>query len=132
MRHLQTGPLEAALDVEALIGFAAVEDGLVAADLLCDEVEGLDQTKTQLLPLLVLCDGNVLDVADFTEVVDASKANCVLARVNYTISGTARSSRSLQWHDATQGTPFLFGGECHTIFSLQSARPYQRPSRRPR
>lgn len=75
MRHLESGPLKAALDVEALVCLAAVEDGLVAADLLGDEVEGLDEAETQLLALLVLCDGDVLDVADQAKVVDASEGS---------------------------------------------------------
>lgn len=73
MRHLQTGPLEAALDVEALVGLAAVEDGLVAADLLGDEVQRLDEAEAELLALLVLCDGDVLDVAYQAQVVDAGR-----------------------------------------------------------
>lgn len=74
MRHLQPSPLKAALDVEALVGLAAVEDGLVAADLLGDEVESLDEAEAQLLALLILGDGDVLDVADQPEVVNASDA----------------------------------------------------------
>lgn len=69
--HLQSSPLEAALDVEALVGLAAVEDRLVGADLFGDEVEGLDQAQAQLLALLVLCDGDILDVSDQAEVVNA-------------------------------------------------------------
>ena len=34
VRHLQTGSLESALDVEALVRLGAVQDGLVAADML--------------------------------------------------------------------------------------------------
>lgn len=74
VRHLQASPLEAALDVESLVGVAAVKDCLVAANLVGDEVEGLDQPKTQLLALLVLCDGDIFDVANHTEVVDARKS----------------------------------------------------------
>lgn len=43
--HLKTGPPEAALDVESLVRLAAVEDGLVAPNLLGDKVEGLDQPQ---------------------------------------------------------------------------------------
>ena len=71
MRHLQPCPPEAALDVEALVGLAAVEDALVAADLGRDVVERLDDAQPQLLALLVLGDRNVLDVADLAEAVDA-------------------------------------------------------------
>jgi hypothetical protein len=69
--HLESGPAETALHVEALVVLAAVEDGLVAADLLGDEIEGLDEAQAELLALLVLGDGDVLDVADEAEVVDA-------------------------------------------------------------
>lgn len=71
MGHLQAGLAEAALDVEALVGLAAVEDALVAADVFGDEVEGLDEAEAELLALLVLGDGNVFDVADGAEGVDA-------------------------------------------------------------
>ena len=64
MGHLETSSSEAALDIEALVGLAAVEDALITADLLSDVVEGLDDSETQLLALLVLCDGDILDVAD--------------------------------------------------------------------
>ena len=71
MCHFQTCPLEAALDVEALVGFAAVENGLVTARLLGDEVQCLDHAETQLLALLILGNGDVLDVSDRPEIVDA-------------------------------------------------------------
>lgn len=70
VRHLQAGPLEAALDVEALVGLAAVEDALVAADLFGDRVEGLDDAQAEFLALLVLRHGDVLDVPDQAHVVD--------------------------------------------------------------
>lgn len=71
MGHLQTRPPEAALDVETLVVLAAVENGLVAAYLLGDVVERLDDAQAQLLALLIFGDGNVLNVADGTEIVDA-------------------------------------------------------------
>ena len=71
VRHLQAGPPEPALDVEALVVLAAVEDGLVTPRLPGDEVEGLDDAQTQLLALLVLGDGDVLDVANGAEIMDA-------------------------------------------------------------
>lgn len=78
--HLKPSPLEAALDVEALVGLAAVEDGLIGTNLLSNEVEGLDQAQAELLALLVLCDRDVLDVADKAEVVNAGGWRYVLAR----------------------------------------------------
>lgn len=74
MRHLQARPPKPALDVEALVRLAAVEDALVAPNLLGDVVERLDDAETQLLALLVLCDGDVLDVTDLSEVVDAGES----------------------------------------------------------
>lgn len=71
MGHLQACATESALDVEALVGVAAVEDALVAANLLGDVVEGLDQAEAELLALLVLGDGDVFDVADLAQAVDA-------------------------------------------------------------
>src|SRR5688572_20019820 len=59
VRHLQAGAAEPALDVEALVGLAAVENALVAPDLLGDVVEGLDDAQAELLALLVLGDGDV-------------------------------------------------------------------------
>jgi hypothetical protein len=71
VRHLQTRPLEATLDVEALVRLRAVENSLVAANVLRDKVQRLDDPQTELLALLVLCDSDVFDVADEAEVVDA-------------------------------------------------------------
>lgn len=64
VRHLQAYSPEAALDVEALVVLAAVENRLIATLLLGDEIKRLDDAQAQLLALLVLGDGNVLDVAD--------------------------------------------------------------------
>jgi hypothetical protein len=75
MSHLQPSPTEATLDVEALVGLAAVQYALVAPNLLRDEVERLDNPQSQLLALLVLGHRDILDVADYPEVVDAVDAN---------------------------------------------------------
>lgn len=77
--HLQACSSESALDVEAFVGVAAVEDALVAANLFGDEIEGLDESEAELLALLVLGDGNVLDVADLAQAVDAVEENERLA-----------------------------------------------------
>jgi hypothetical protein len=71
VRHLQTRSLEPALDVETLVGLRAVQNSLVAANVLGHVVQGLDDAQTELLALLVLCDGNVFDVADEAKVMDA-------------------------------------------------------------
>lgn len=70
MRHLQPGALEPTLDIEALIRLGAVQDGLVAADLLGHEIQGLDDAQAELLALLVLGHSNVLNVSDEPKVVD--------------------------------------------------------------
>ena len=87
MCHLQAGPSEAALDVEALVGLAAVQDSLVAANLLGDVVERLDDAQAQLLALLVLGNGDVLDMAYEAEAVDAVVEN--------TRSATAEENQSM-------------------------------------
>jgi hypothetical protein len=72
VRHLQTRPLEPALDIEALVRLRAVKNGLVATHVLRNKVQRLNDAQTKLLALLVLCDSNVFDVADEAEVVDAT------------------------------------------------------------
>ena len=49
------------------VAIAAVENCLVAAAVLADAREGLDDAQTELLALLALVDGDVLDVADAAE-----------------------------------------------------------------
>lgn len=71
MCHLESCPLESTLDVEPFVRLAAVKNALVTAHLGCDEIEGLDKLEPELLALLVLRNGNVLDMADETQVVDA-------------------------------------------------------------
>lgn len=70
------------------IGIAAVQDGLVAPIVLTDVREGLDDALTELLALLALVDGNVLNVTDATETAeelafdeDATDANDAVAGV---------------------------------------------------
>lgn len=71
--HLQPSPLKAALDVEALIGLTTVENSLVAADLFGNKVERLDQAQAQFFALLVLCNGDILNMADQAQVVDTAR-----------------------------------------------------------
>lgn len=89
MRHLESRPLEAALDIEALVGLAAVKDGLVAANLGGNKVKGLDQPQAQLLPLLVLCNRDIFDVSDRAETVDTNSRTCV-STLNKTTTGRSR------------------------------------------
>lgn len=71
MCHLESRPLESALDVEPLVRLAAIKNTLVAAHLGRDEIEGLDELESEFLALLVLRNGDIFDVADESEVVDA-------------------------------------------------------------
>lgn len=71
--HLQTSSPKTTLDVEALVRLAAVENALVAADLLSNEVECLDQAQAKLLALLVLGNRNILDVTDLSKFMDTTK-----------------------------------------------------------
>lgn len=73
MRHLQSRPLEPALDVESLVRLGAVQDSLVATNVLRHIIQSLDDPQTKLLALLVLCDRDVLDVAYEAEAVDAAE-----------------------------------------------------------
>lgn len=74
MCHLQPCPLEATLDIEPLVGLAAVQNALVAADLCGDKVERLDDFEAEFLALLVFRDSDVFDVANEAEIVDAGGA----------------------------------------------------------
>lgn len=78
MCHLQSCPLVSALDIESLVRFAAVENAFVAADLLGDEVEGLNQFQAEFLALLVLRDGDVFDVSDESEMMNAIGALAIV------------------------------------------------------
>lgn len=71
MGHLEPRSLKSTLDIEALIVLAAVQDCLVATRLFGDEVESLDDSKTQFLPLLVLRNSDVFDVSDLPKAVNA-------------------------------------------------------------
>jgi hypothetical protein len=71
MGHLQPSPSKSTLYVEALVGLTAIEYALVAADLLGDVIERLNDPQSQLLALLILRDRDVLDVANYSQVVDA-------------------------------------------------------------
>jgi hypothetical protein len=71
MGHLETGSSKAALNVKTFVSLAAVENALVTASLLGNKVEGLDDSEAEFLALLVLCDGDILNVADGAKTVNA-------------------------------------------------------------
>jgi len=70
MGHLQAGPPEPTLDIETFICLAAIQDALVTTHFLGDKIQGLDYLEAQLLPLLVLGDSDIFDVAYYAQIVD--------------------------------------------------------------
>lgn len=77
MCHLQPGSSKSTLDVEALVGLTAVQYALVAADLLGNIIERLDDPQSQLLALLILRHCDVFNMANYSKVMDAVFANGV-------------------------------------------------------
>jgi hypothetical protein len=73
VRHLQTRPLKTALDIETLVRLRAVKNSLIAANILRNKVQRLNDPQTKLLALLVLCDSDIFNVPNEAEVVDAKK-----------------------------------------------------------
>lgn len=106
--HLKASSSESALDVEAFVGVAAVEDALVAANLLGDVIEGLDQAEAELLALLVLGDGDVFDVADFAQAVDAVEQSRLAAGCLGCEVAEASGVRGYRVHAVPQRTFFAF------------------------
>lgn len=64
MCHLQARPLKSTFNIEPFVRLAAVEDALVAAYFDGDIVEGLDDFEPEFFALLVLCDGDVFNMAN--------------------------------------------------------------------
>ena len=64
MRHLQSCSFEATLNVETLICLAAIQNTLVAANLLCNEIKRLDEFQSELFALLIFCYCNIFDMSD--------------------------------------------------------------------
>ena len=92
MRHFQTGPLEAAFDIEALVEFRAVKNRLrrvslnpenktvqeretnrqiktylITPNISSHKVQRLNNPQPQLLALLSLLDSNILNMTNQTE-----------------------------------------------------------------
>ena len=63
MRHLQPRPLKPTLDIKPLIRLTTIQNRLVAARLLGNEIQRLDNLQPKLFPLLVFRDSDVFDVA---------------------------------------------------------------------
>lgn len=77
MCHLQACTLEATLDIKPFIRLAAVQDGLVASDILSNEIESLDDFEPKLLALLVFGHCDVLNVSNKAKVMDTVSSDLV-------------------------------------------------------
>src|ERR1700743_341978 len=75
MGHLKTCSSVSTFHIESFICLTAIQYTLVASHLLCQVVQCLYESHTQFLPLLVLGDGDIFDVAHKTEVVDELALN---------------------------------------------------------
>lgn len=72
MRHLQPSPLEPTLDIKPLIRLRAIQNRLIAAHTLRHIIQSLNNPQSQLLPLLVLRDRNILDMPNQPQIVDTT------------------------------------------------------------
>ena len=71
MCHLQSRPLKSTFDIEPLVCLRTIQNRLIAADFLGDEIERLDEFEAEFLALLVFCYSDIFDVSYETEMVDA-------------------------------------------------------------
>lgn len=72
MRHLQPSPLEPTLDIKPLIRLRAIQNRLIATHTLRHIIQSLNNPQSQLLPLLVLRDRNILDMPDQSQIVNTT------------------------------------------------------------
>jgi hypothetical protein len=63
VRHFQSRPLESTLDIEALIRLRTIQNRLVAAHFLGDEIKRLDQFQAEFFALLIFGHRDVFDVS---------------------------------------------------------------------
>lgn len=68
--HFHAGAVIAAFLVKCLLLLAAVEDGLVAAGVVGDGVEGVHEQAAEASALVLLGDANLLDMADSAAVMN--------------------------------------------------------------
>lgn len=81
MRHLQSSSLVPTLHIKAFIRFTTVQDTLVASHFLSNEIQCLDELQAEFLALLILCHGNVFDMADKSEVMNTVPAISFLSEL---------------------------------------------------
>ena len=75
MCHLEPCSSVSTLDIESFVRLTAVQYALIASHLLCQVVQCLYESQAQFLPLLVLGNGDIFDMAHKTEVVDELALN---------------------------------------------------------
>lgn len=69
MGHFQPGPFEPTLDIEALVCFTAIQNTLVATNVLGNIIECLYNSQSQLFTLLILVHCDVFDVPNPTHIM---------------------------------------------------------------
>lgn len=114
MRHLQPRPLKPTLDIKTLIGLTTVQNRLIAADLLRDKVERLNNPEPEFLALLILGDGNVLNVPDEPELVDEFALDDERARADDGVGAVGDAEEVVRvvarGHPGVALVPLLLGG----------------------
>ena len=75
MCHLEPSSSVSTLYIESFVRLTAVQYTLIASHLLCQVVQCLYESQAQFLPLLVLGNGDIFDMAHKTEAVDELALN---------------------------------------------------------
>jgi hypothetical protein len=75
MGHLEPCSSVSTLHIESFVRFTAIQYTLIASHLPCQVVQCLYESQAQFLPLLVLGNGDIFDVAHKTEAVDELALN---------------------------------------------------------
>src|SRR5947209_2941606 len=75
MGHLKPCSSVSTLHIESFVCLTAIQYALIASHLLCQVVQCLYEPQAQFLPLLILGNGNVFDMAHKTEAVDEFALN---------------------------------------------------------
>lgn len=76
MRHLCARVVVIALDVERFFLRTAIQDGLVAANILGDGVERCQQFLAQVFPLMLLGYRDLLNMAAHATIVNTARVSC--------------------------------------------------------
>jgi hypothetical protein len=111
MGHLEPCSSVSTLHIESFVCLTAIQYALIASHLFCQVVQCLYESQAQFLPLLVLGNGDIFDMAHKTEAVDE------LALNNY---GTRTNDDVLAIADHQDIVGVIAG--CHEVISLVEFR----------